>query len=414
MPRPKVTREATGTPGLRKVTRTYDDGRTSCKYEVRVKNGNALLNEGTFSSEAAARKALARAVVRIEDGTHVKKKAGAATFKTVADDWLAHGNWKPRTRETNKAIVINRLASLHALPIGKVTYEHVRNVMRALTDDGLAPATRRRVEAVLRAICAEAVKRDLIAVSPCAKVDRVKVGKPKIVIPTTAEVEQLVVVLAEQRRAEDAERASTSRAASDLPPWDLLVEFAAYTGLRAGEVAGLRVRNMDTEARAVHVEETVVDLHGHLEPGTPKSDEGNRTVTDLDPDLCRRLAAHVKGLRPGDYVFGSLDDEGKSRPYRHGNFVTRFFSPACVALGLGDVQFKSLRHYYASLLINEGVDVRQVAARLGHHDAAFTLRTYVHLFPKEDTGLGARIVARRAAARKPSGNVVPLRKASGS
>lgn len=56
----------------------------------------------------------------------------------------------------------------------------------------------------------------------------------------------------------------------------------------------------------------------------------------------------------------------------------------------------------------------EVAARLGHHDGAFTLRTYGHLFSQDDAGLGGRIAARRAAARRTTGNVVPLRKAAAS
>jgi integrase len=116
-----------------------------------------------------------------------------------------------------------------------------------------------------------------------------------------------------------------------------------------------------------------------------------------------------KGLRPGDYVFGTVDEQGISVPYRHGNFGSRVFSPACKHLGLAGVQFKSVRHYYASVLIDEGVNVREVAARLGHHDPAFTLRTYVHLFAKPDAGLGDRIAARRSNARGDKRNVVALR-----
>ena len=94
----------------------------------------------------------------------------------------------------------------------------------------------------------------------------------------------------------------------------LLVELAAYSGLRAGEIAGLQVRHLDTSQRSVRVQQTVVDLNGVLSLGPPKSKAGYRIVTDLDPDLCKRLAAHVVGKRSSDLVFGSRDDT-RSKPF---------------------------------------------------------------------------------------------------
>ena len=121
---------------------------------------------------------------------------------------------------------------------------------------------------------------------------------------------------------------------------------------------------------------------------------------------------HLAGKRSNDYVFGGHDEAGKPRPHSHRNFAKRVFRPACTALGLS-IRFHDLRHFNASVLFDEGLMPLEVAARLGHHDGAFTLRTYGHLFAHEDAGLGGRIAARRAAARKATSNVVSLRKASG-
>ncbi len=161
------------------------------------------------------------------------------------------------------------------------------------------------------------------------------------------------------------------------------------------------------------MEQTVVDLNGSLTLGKPKSNAGYRDVGDLDPDLCQRLVAHLAGKRSNDYVFGGQDESGKPRPHSHRNFVKRVFQPACAALGLS-MRFHDLRHFNASVLFDEGLMPLEVAARLGHHDGAFTLRTYGHLLSRDDAGLGRRIAARRAAARQATGNVVPLRKAAAS
>lgn len=395
MARPKVTRAATGTPGIRCVTRTYDDGRTSSKYEVRIKREGALRLVGTFSTMKAADAARIRAINDLENGDYVSRKVRKTPFKDVAEHWLAHHPgkaWQPRTVATNTDIVMRRLAPLHALPIGQVTYDVVKKQLVAWTNDGLAHGTRKRSYAVLKAVLADAVRRDLIPRSPCDKIvweDEAAPIKETLVIPSHENVERLITALDD--------------------PWSLLVELAAYTGLRAGEVAGLQVRHLNTTQRSVRVQQTVVDLDGALSLGPPKSKAGYRTVTDLDPDLCARLAAHVAGKRGNDYVFGSRDDAGTPRPHSHRNFAKRVFQPACLALGLS-MRFHDLRHFNASLLLDEGLRPLEVAERLGHHDAAFTLRTYGHLLAKEDAGLGGRIAARRAAARTATGNVVPIRK----
>ncbi len=205
---------------------------------------------------------------------------------------------------------------------------------------------------------------------------------------------------------EDVERLITA-----LPmPWSLLVELAAYSGLRAGEMAGLRVRHLDLAHTAVVVEDTVVDVAGSLRTDSPKSNAGRRVVGDLDPGLVSRLAAHVEGLRAADYLFGDRDSDGRPRPYRHGNFLARVFNPTRQRVGLDTLRVHDLRHFYASLLIDEGLTAPEVARRLGHAEAAFTLRTYVHLFDKKsvrETGLGNRIGARRTEAQ--GTNVIPLR-----
>ncbi len=119
------------------------------------------------------------------------------------------------------------------------------------------------------------------------------------------------------------------------PRWSLLVETAAFSGLRAGELAGLaglRVRDLQPGQRALHVARALPT--GSTEETVPKTDAGIRTVDDLDSGMSFRLSAHATNLRPDDFLFGWLDHDGVSRPYRHENFYRRTFKPACRHLGL--------------------------------------------------------------------------------
>lgn len=117
----------------------------------------------------------------------------------------------------------------------------------AWTNDGLAHGTRKRSYAVLRAVLADAVRRDLIPRSPCDKIkwlDESAPMKEVMVVPQPEDVERLVAALDE--------------------PWSLLVEVAAYTGLRAGEIAGFQVRHVNATQRSIRVQQTITDLDGVL------------------------------------------------------------------------------------------------------------------------------------------------------
>ncbi len=151
MARPVVTREATGTPGVRRVRRTYDDGRTVERWEVRIKRDGALRLVGTFSTSKAADAARIRAINDLEKGGYVARTARKTPFLDVAQHWLAHHPgraWQPRTLATNTDLVMRRLAPLHALPIGQVTYDTVMKQLTGWTNDGLAYGTRKRSYAV--------------------------------------------------------------------------------------------------------------------------------------------------------------------------------------------------------------------------------------------------------------------------
>jgi integrase len=275
--------------------------------------------------------------------------------------------------------------------------------------DKPAPSSIKRTMWVLNAICDYACKRNLISENPCAKLDKIKGRKPVKKMPTTEDVERLFAALSSPTPERKDKRGRQLQERPADPRYPLLVETAAYSGLRAGELAGLQVRDLNVFNRSISVVRTVIALPGEgLRLDTPKSDAGTRTVTGLDSDLIDRLRVHCSTLSPRDYVFGSRDDEGKTRPLHVGNTYRRVIKPAAEALGI-DMTFHGLRHHYASLLIDLGLNPVEVTAQLGHESAAFTLRTYAHLFKQDGTDVGDEVARRRAAARGEDTMVTRLR-----
>lgn len=174
-------------------------------------------------------------------------------------------------------------------------------------------------------------------------------------------------------------------------PYGLLVRFAAYTRLRAAEVTGLRVRDVDLRAGHVEVRQTLQHVAGEWRIGTPKSKRSTRTVPLLDKRLVSHLReflfAHPRrsdpdallwpGRVPGSHLvdFGRVLDIGSLR--------RNYLRPALRAEGLPEMRFHDLRHTFASLMLAAGFPPYEVSRWLGHANLATTDSIYAHLYPSD-------------------------------
>lgn len=180
------------------------------------------------------------------------------------------------------------------------------------------------------------------------------------------------------------------------------MNFAAWSGLRAGEVGGLRVGRVNVLRNEVTVAETVVRLRGCLVQGEPKSRRSHRTVP-IPATLMAALADHIAagGLGPADYVFP--DELGG--PLRHERFYRQHYRPAVAAVGRPDATFHALRHTYATLMAPH-IAMLELSRRMGHQSYAMTADIYSHLYETPDA---AKAAALDAAYTAPSTtNVVAL------
>ena len=145
------------------------------------------------------------------------------------------------------------------------------------------------------------------------------------------------------------------------PRYRALVLTAAYTGLRAGECAGLKLTRLNLLRRQLTVAETLSDVRGHLRFSPPKTNAARRTVT-LPASLCDELARHIGEYPTEDLVFTAAE----GGPIRWSNFRRRSWQPATEAVGLDGLRFHDLRHTHAALLIAAGEHPKVIQARLGH------------------------------------------------
>ena len=160
-----------------------------------------------------------------------------------------------------------------------------------------------------------------------------------------------------------------------------------YSGMRRGECLALRWSNVDLEEGYIRVVESAVHTqHRGMVVKSPKTAKGMRTV-DLDirtvEVLRQHRAAQICAL--GD-VIGGISRAQLVFPARHGGFmkpttITRKLKTLGRRVGAPNITFHSLRHFHATLALQQRQNVVVVSRRLGHSSVTTTLETYGHVMP---------------------------------
>jgi integrase len=322
---------------------------------------------GRQRSKSFARKVDAeRFLLGVEDaklrGAYVDPAAGRVNFGEWAERWYkTTAGLKPSTRHTYRQLLDYQiLPTFEQATLVGIDTLLVREWLAALVESELSSSRIRNAHQVLSQVLATAVEANRLARNPARGVRLPRVVRREMHFLTAAQVEQL--------------------AASMAAPFPLLVRFDAYTGLRAGELAALRVVRLDLLRGRCEVVESATEVAGRLVWGTTKTYE-RRTVR-LPRFLCGQLAGYLadRPHAPDDLVF-SMPQGG---PLREPKFAERYFKPAALAAGLpAALRVHDLRHTCASLLIREGASIKAVQHHLGHKSASITLDRYGHLFPEE-------------------------------
>ncbi len=240
----------------------------------------------------------------------------------------------------------------------------VRTWVADLAASGLAASTVTKAAQLLNKLMRSAVQARMLQSSPREGVKLPRIERIEMRFLTTAQVSDLAEAM--------------------HPRYQAAVLLAAYGGLRAGELFGLRTKRVDVLHRRVTIAETVVDVGGHLHFGPPKTRAGHRTVplprVAAEP-LGDHLAAHARELE--DLVFTAPE----GGPVALNVWRRRFWVPALKAAGLGHLRPHDLRHTAVALWIAAGAHPKEVAVRAGHTSVSFTLDRYGHLFPGSESAL---------------------------
>jgi integrase len=303
--------------------------------------------------------------------------AGSTTVGEYLVTWLDHitPTRSPTTVRGYRFKIKRITAKLGNIRLDKLTAQQVDRTYREWLDEGLDASSVHHLHRVLSAALRQAVKWGLVASAATVRASPPPRRSPPHQIPTPQVIQQLISA-AEHRRQ---------------PVLAAAIALAATTGLRRGELAGLRWDDVDLEGGRLHVRRTIKnDLDGGWMAGPTKTHQARAVALDtftlavLREHRARSDAwARDAGvtIAPNAYVL-TFDPSG-CLPMKPDS-LGQAFGRLCRRERIEDLNLHSLRHFSASMLIASGRDVRTVAGRLGHSDATTTLRVYAHMVEGRD------------------------------
>ncbi|MDX3094555.1 tyrosine-type recombinase/integrase [Streptomyces sp. ME19-03-3] len=324
--------------------------------------------EKTYATKTDAEVALTHVEADITRGQWSDPDAGKLSFGDYAVAWLKDRKMAARTRERHESVVrLHLLPAFGDRPLASITTAQVRAWRTACLTRTGEPTVVKAYQ-VLRAILNTAVDDELIRRNPC----RVK-GADRYDVP-----ERPVLTVAEVYAVADA---MSSR-------YRLLVLLAAFTGLRFGELASLRRRDVDTAKAVLMVRRSQAEMQtGALFDKAPKSDAGIRPVafpSELLPDVQSHLDTYAGPGRDGHVFLGPRGGQ-----LRRSNFRDDWIRARTKAGVTADVHFHDLRHT-GNTLAASGASLRELMTRMGHSTPRAAL-IYQHMVNGRDREIADRL-----------------------
>lgn len=165
---------------------------------------------------------------------------------------------------------------------------------------------------------------------------------------------------------------------SSLYTWDKKVNPIAEkydASKRQGEICALEWDDLSLENKTITVNKAVQKIKGEIKINTPKTKSSIRTIRLCDE--CIRLLSELKAnqIPKSKYIFPST----VTGEIRDTSAVTRRLHRIQDRAGVPRIRFHDLRHSFATLSLEQGMDIKTVSHMLGHTDAGFTMNTYMHV-----------------------------------
>ncbi len=297
-------------------------------------------------------------------------RTGKYTVSQWMEEWFENVckiKVRPSSHQTYRGYIDHHIApNVGKIPIEKLSTMDLQKLCRKLMDKGrverieaekqpkgLSAKTIRNIMQIISSAMDFAVAQKIITENPCKAVELPKVEKQEM---QTIPVEQLQAFLTEAKASGVYE----------------MYYIELSTGLRRGELLGLKWTDIDWNHAVITVRRQVARVNGEITEAPLKTKNSYRRVS-ISPQALEVLKTQ-KAKTNSEYVFPSPTG-GPISPDSVNNMLKRVLARA----GIPKVRFHDLRHTFATIALQNGVDIKTVSSILGHFSAGFTLDTYAHV-----------------------------------
>jgi len=325
-----------------------------------------------------AEKELARLIYELDQGTDLRPER--LTVGEYLKRWLADyakPNVGPSTYVKYEEIVrIHLTPRLGAVLLGKLQPLQIQRAYAAIIASGLSEKTVLHVHRLLHEALRHALRWQLIRINVSEAVEPPRPQRYEARALNVAELLRLI-------------------AAGDQTRYGILIRLAATTGLRQGELLGLRWKDVDLASGRIYVTQAAARATGEgIVFRSPKTHRSRRAVV-LSPRTIEMLQEHRwRQLKEHQSLGDEFQDSGLvfatplSSPVDASN-LRRMWNKLVKETGLTGLRFHDLRHSHATFLIKEGFNPKVVSERLGHANVGITLNTYTHLLAADQAEAAA-------------------------
>jgi integrase len=366
----------------------------SGKYRVRWRDRAGHEKGVTLSTKRAALVKKAEVEVDASRGVFRNPAEANQALGVYAAEPLEATTLAPSTRATYEThLRLYVLPGLGGEPLGGVDAGILRRFYAKLRSAGTGESTIEHVHRLVTRTLNRAVREGIIPSNPASHATPARVQRkpPRVLEPS--EIEDILAAVHRDHR--------------------IFVLTAAYTGLRFGELAGLRCSRVhvdDPDNAWLEVVSAISEVRGHLLEGTTKT--GAYRQIPLPRFLALELRdqvdlaewwASVRKVRPGQdtsadpLVFASR----WGGPLSRRRFRARVWAPAVAEAGITPAPtFHALRHSHTAQLVSQGVHPKVIQARLGHASITTTLNVYGGILPGDSAEVARKLhEGRRAVVR---------------
>ncbi|MBY0098683.1 MULTISPECIES: tyrosine-type recombinase/integrase [Bacillaceae] len=330
--------------------------------------------KGGFKKKKDAEAALLNILKELEEGEYIEPSN--KIFSSYIEEWFQH--YGKRVKETtafSRRFTVDkhliRENPFHNKPLSKITSKDIDNLYNLKLDEGYSTNTIRKIHQMLHQALEQAVKWNMIKTNPVSKTAPPSIKTKDFKIWSFDEVHAFLEVSRKNRHY-------------------IMFLLAIYTGMRKGEILGLKWSDIDFEKKVIMVQRSVARISGlGYIFSSPKTKKSIRQVPIPDffiEELLTHKKTQEEWKKRSGTQYQELDlvistETGTIQDPRN---VLREMRKICKNAKVTPIRFHDIRHTHASILIAEGVDIVKVASRLGHTNPKITLEIYAHLMPNED------------------------------